>query len=98
VAPRTPEGSRVTEAVRLRAGALEWREVEGEIVALDLRTSTYLGINRTGASVWQSLVEGTTRDDLVAQLEESFDLDRPRAEADLDAFLQTLREHDLLEG
>jgi hypothetical protein len=88
----------VNEALHLRADALEWREVEGEIVALDLRTSTYLGINKTGASVWQLLVDGTTRDVLIARLEESFDLDRPRAEADVDAFLRTLRDHDLLEG
>jgi len=88
----------VSKTLKLRAGVLEWQEVEGEIVALDFRTSTYLGVNKTGASVWQSLVEGATRDALVAQLEESFGLDRSRAEADLDAFLQTLRDHDLLDG
>ncbi len=86
------------DTLRLRADALEWRLVEGEIVALDVRTHTYLGINRTGASVWHALVEGATHDQLVAQLAESFGVDRSRAEADLDAFLQGLREHDLLES
>lgn len=98
MAPGPNEGGAVNERLCLRAGALEWREVEDEIVALDLRTSTYLGVNKTGAAVWPALVEGTTHEQLVASLEDRFGLDRARAEEDLDGFLDTLREHDLLEG
>jgi coenzyme PQQ synthesis protein D (PqqD) len=88
----------LSETLRLRPGALDWREVEGEVVAFELRTSTYLGVNKTGASVWPALAEGATRAELVARLEEKFGVDRARAEKDLDAFLETLRERDLLEG
>ena len=33
--------------VRVRPG-VEWRQVDDEIVALDLATSVYLGVNGTG--------------------------------------------------
>jgi hypothetical protein len=88
----------MSEMLRIRPDALEWREAEGEIVALDLRTSTYVAINSTGASLWPALIEGASRDDLVSTLEERFGLDRARAEGDLDAFLELLRDRDLLEG
>lgn len=84
--------------LRLRPDALDWREVEGEIVALDVRASTYLAVNTTGATMWPSLIEGATRDELVGQLQGRFDLEQSRAEADVDAFLKTLRGRDLLEG
>jgi hypothetical protein len=88
----------MSEMLRIRPDALEWREAEGEIVALDLRTSTYVAINSTGASLWPALIEGASRDDLVSTLEQRFGLDRARAEGDLDAFLGLLRDRDLLEG
>ena len=34
---------------------LDWREVEGELVALDLRESRYLAVNRTGQVLWAAL-------------------------------------------
>ena len=42
--------------MRLRTDAVEWREVEGEIVALDLRDEMYLGVNGSGAVLWPLLV------------------------------------------
>jgi hypothetical protein len=84
--------------VRIRPDALEWREVEGEIVALDLRSNTYLAVNRTGAAIWSKLVSGAAQEDLVGQLTERFDVSEEQAGADLDALLAQLREQDLLEG
>jgi len=88
----------VSETLRIRPDAVEWREADGEVVALDLRTSTYLGVNETGAALWPALIEGATREQLVGRLEDGFGIDRGRAERDLDAFLNSLREQDLLEG
>lgn len=82
--------------LRLDRTAVEWRHVEGEVVALDLRDSMYLGINEAGAVLWPLLAEGTTRADLVDTLAERFALEPDRATADVDAFLTMLRERDLL--
>jgi Coenzyme PQQ synthesis protein D (PqqD) len=87
----------VSENLRIRPDAVEWREAEGEVVALDLRTSTYLAVNETGATLWPALIEGATRDELVASLENGYGVERERAERDLDAFLELLRDRDLLE-
>jgi hypothetical protein len=88
----------MTESLRLRPGALEWREIDGEIVALDVRRSVYLAVNESGAILWPALAEGATEDDLTGRLQEAFDLDADRARQDLDAFVAMLREHDLLDA
>ena len=84
--------------VKLRAGAIEWREVEGEIVALDLDASEYVAVNRTGAAVWPLLAEGATRKQLAARLVSRYGIDRDSAERDLDRFLSALSERGLLDA
>jgi hypothetical protein len=87
----------VSERIRIRAGVVEWREVEGEVVALDLRNKTYLAVNRTGAAIWPALMSGADREELLALLLENFGVSQDEAAADLDAFLAELAEQDLLE-
>ncbi|MDT0167388.1 PqqD family protein [Actinotalea sp. AC32] len=84
--------------LRLREGAVSWREIDDEVVVLDLGHSEYLSVNASGAVLWSLLAAGTTRDALVDALVDRFDLDRGRGEADVDAFLASARERDLLEG
>jgi Coenzyme PQQ synthesis protein D (PqqD) len=83
--------------VRLRLESLEWCEVEGEVVALDLRTQMYLAVNRTGAVIWPALDAGAERAELVERLVQRFEVSPERAAADVDAFLADLESRDLLE-
>jgi Coenzyme PQQ synthesis protein D (PqqD) len=82
----------------LRTADLEWREVEGELVALDLRDSRYLAVNPSGQVLWGALAEaeGATRDELIRKLVDFFDIEPDRAAADVDAFTAELESRDLL--
>ena len=82
--------------LRLRDTDLDWREVEGELVALDLRESRYLAVNQTGKQLWSALVDGATRVELVDRLVDAFEIERSQAEADTDAFLGDLESRGLL--
>jgi len=73
----------------LRSG-VEWREVEGEIVALDVDRSLYLAVNASGALMWRLLQGGTTREALVRALTDEYQLDSAAASRDVDAFLAEL--------
>jgi Coenzyme PQQ synthesis protein D (PqqD) len=84
-------------AVRLRPGSVEWREVEGEVVAVDVRTSEYLAINATGAVLWRALQDGATRGELRERLVASFDVEPGLADRDIGEFLAALDERGLLE-
>jgi hypothetical protein len=83
--------------LRLRRDALEWRDVDGELVALDVHGAEYLRSNRAGALIWRLLAEGSDRDALVAALAWKFGIDDRTAAADVDHFLGELRARGLLE-
>ncbi|MGI9557513.1 MAG: PqqD family protein [Solirubrobacterales bacterium] len=87
----------MTEQIKLREDVLEWRDVDGEIVALDLSAREYISINKTGAAVWPLLAAGATTEQLAGKLVEEFGIDGETAERDATAFLDQLRERDLLD-
>jgi hypothetical protein len=87
----------MTDHIVARSEDLEARAVEDELVLLDLRTQTYLSLNRTGAQLWPLVAEGTDRASLVAALRARHDLPPDVAERDVDALVTQLREADLLQ-
>jgi hypothetical protein len=86
----------MTDHIVARADDLETRTVEDELVLLDLRTQTYLSLNRTGARLWPLMVEGTDRAALVDALRNRHDVSVAVAERDVDTLVEQLRAADLL--
>jgi Coenzyme PQQ synthesis protein D (PqqD) len=82
--------------LRLRNEDLAWRMVDDEVIAVDLRTSTYLNTNGSGAVLWCALVDGATDEELVARLVGEFGVDAERARADVQRFLDAVRARELL--
>jgi acyl-CoA reductase-like NAD-dependent aldehyde dehydrogenase len=82
--------------LQLRADALVWREIDNELVAVDIASSAYLSANQTGALLWQMLANGTTHEQLVERLVEEFGISSDQAATDVDAFLRDLKARDLL--
>ncbi len=81
---------------RLRQEGLNWREIDGEIVVLDVERSHYLNLNPTGCVLWLMLAEGATERQLVDKLIAEFDVTEPTARADVEAFVTSCRENGLL--
>ncbi len=85
--------------MRLRTEGLTWRELDGEIVILDLVSSKYLTTNATGAFLVRLLAASDhTRDDLVAALGSEYKISESQAATDVDGFVDVLRERSLIVG
>jgi Coenzyme PQQ synthesis protein D (PqqD) len=82
---------------RLREDGLSWRQIEDEIVAVDVATSTYVSANDSGTVLWQALTQSATRDELATLLADRFDLEVDQAGADVDAFLAQLEAQGLVD-
>ena len=83
--------------LRLRNDDLAWRTVDDEMIAIDVRDSTYLTANDSGALLWAALAAGTTREALASNLVEAYGIDADTAAADVERFLNDLRERGLLD-
>ena len=90
-------GTQDEPIVRLRRQALDWLPVDDEVVVLDGERDLYLGTNSSGSVLWEELVEGATRTQLVDLLVTRFSVERDRAAGDVEAFLEQLASAQLLE-
>lgn len=77
------------------------REIVGEYImvplgAAALKFSGMISTSETGAVLAEALKEHVTRQQLLQQLLEQYDIDEATAAADLDLFLDQLRKLDLL--
>lgn len=81
---------------RIRPKDLTWREVDGEIIALDLVSSTYFTTNQTGAHLWRLLIEGATLAQMSEWLVRTYAVTGDAA-SDASAFVDLLRSHSLLD-
>lgn len=86
----------VSDTLGLAEGSLMWREVEDEVIVLDKRTWTYMGINGSGALLWKKIAEGANPAVLVECLRETYAIDEQTAARDVDAFLAMMKTHDFL--
>jgi hypothetical protein len=87
-----------SQKFRLRTDGIAWHEIDGQVVLLDLRSSLYVSINASGSVLWKLLLDGSTRADLVAELQRRFHIDEATATGDVDAFLASCEQRGLVEG
>jgi hypothetical protein len=83
--------------VRLRSSELSWREIDGEMVVLDLASSRYLTTNRTGSVLMRLLTEECTADELTDNLAAEFGIPREQAREDVEQFVKMLADKGLLD-
>lgn len=87
----------MNETVRLRDELIEWREIDGEIVALDRGAGEYLAVTGSGAMLWPLLVAGTTTAALAGALTARFDIEHATAGRDVERFVAALTARGLVE-
>ncbi len=67
------------------------------MVALDVEAAEYLAANRTGAVLWRLLADGASHEELVEALVSRFNVDEATATRDVEFFVASLRDRDLIE-
>lgn len=78
------------------------REIAGQsvVVALGEASKAFNGIiklNETGRIIWDMLTEGTEKSDVVDAILGDYEIDRATVENDVDTFVATLKENNILE-
>ena len=89
-------------AVRHRRGDRHvYRLIAGEHLLISIRgdsEASMFALTPSGAVLWKRLADWTTREELVALMLEEYDVTAERASADVDEFLEQLRQLRALES
>jgi hypothetical protein len=72
-------------------------DLSGEAAILNLKTSTYFGLNTVGASIWKLVREPKTVSQIRDAIIQEYDVEPDRCEHDILELLQELSEHGLIE-
>ena len=83
--------------MKLRVDDITWREIDGDLVLLDLRSSAYLTVNASGTLLMRQLTEERTLTQLAEVLANAFDIPAHQAQLDAQKFVDELGERDLLQ-
>ena len=78
------------------------REIAGQsvVVALGDASKSFNGIiklNETGRVIWDKLTEGAEKSDIADAILAEYEIDRETVENDIDNFVATLKENNILE-
>ena len=84
-------------AMKLRVDDITWREIDGDLVILDLRSSTYLTANTSGTVLMRQLTEERTLQQLIQALVDAFGVPERQAQRDVQTFVDELGARGLLE-
>lgn len=66
------------------------RQFDGETVVLNLADGKYFSLDEVGAAVWNSLTDGKTLDEVVAQLVSAYEVDEATARVDVERLSEQL--------
>ena len=72
-------------------------DLSGEAAILNLKTSTYFGLNTVGASIWKLVREPKTVSQIRDAIIQEYDVEPDRCEHDILELLQELSRHGLIE-
>ena len=74
-----------------------FRDLDGEMVLLDLRTGVYCSLDPLGTRIWALTQEGCSLAEVMETVVEEYDVTAERFAGDLLGFVASLREKGLVE-
>jgi len=73
-----------------------WRDVNNELVVLNLQSGEYFTFNNVGRLIWLTVNDGKTVDEITRSVVEQYATTEEKAVADVKAFISNLLSEGLL--
>lgn len=83
--------------IRIRKDVV-FRDLEGELVLLNLNTGVYFGLDPVGTDIWRLIDGSRSASEIVTAMTAEYEVDAETCRGDLDRFLDALRANDLIES
>ena len=73
-----------------------WRNINGEMIILNLDMGHYYGLNKTGALIWSLLCENKDSEEIIDRVVGKYSISREKAKEDVAALIMLLKNESLL--
>ena len=90
------QGLSLSSRARIPAHVL-FRDLQGELVVLELERGVYFGLDPVGTRIWHLLRDERTLQDVVAALVVEYEVDEAQGAADVLALVRQLQEQGLVD-
>jgi coenzyme PQQ synthesis protein D (PqqD) len=74
-----------------------WRDLEGEIVILNLTSVVYFSVDGVGTRIWILMSEQVTTEDIIRKLISEFDVEEAQLRSDMESLVKDLAGQGLIE-
>jgi Coenzyme PQQ synthesis protein D (PqqD) len=81
----------------LQGDGIVWREVDDEVLILEMESGTYLNLNGAARLLWLALTDAVSVAGLGSHLVDTFGISSIQADADVRQFLADLSSRSLVE-
>lgn len=69
---------------------LTWREINGDLVVMELDSGVYHLFNATGREIWLALADGQTPAQISDRLVDNYAVEKKEAQSDVSRFMASL--------
>jgi len=73
-----------------------WREVDGEMVILNIESGFYYSLDETASFIWSRLAGGQSPENIVDDMVKVYEVSVATAQKDLEIFLEYFRKESLI--
>ena len=74
-----------------------WRDLEGEIVILNLTSGAYFSVDGVGTRIWVLMSERVATEEIVRRLMSEFDVEETQLRNDMESLFRELASQGLIE-
>jgi len=74
-----------------------WRDLDGEIVILNLTSGVYFSVDGVGTRIWILMSEQVATEEIVRQLIAEFDVEEAQLRSDMESLVKDLAGQGLIE-
>ncbi len=72
------------------------QEIDGEVILLDTQTQEYFSLNGVGKTILSLISENLSKEEIVEELSNIYEVDKPQIEKDLSNFIEALKAKGLI--
>ncbi|MEW5855833.1 MAG: PqqD family protein [Cyanobacteriota bacterium] len=85
-----------SEIFKANAPKVVHETIDGEVVIVNLDKGDYYSLVKVGADIWEEIIKGTSKSDIIQKIIQRYDGDRQHIENSVNDFIARLQQEELI--